>query len=206
MLCHPNRVLVVDDDCATQLIMKRMIEGFGYECDTASDGQEAVAAASKTNYMAIMMDLFMPVMNGCDAAVSINRLRTKEANPVIVGMISIDEPAARKVCLYSGMQEVICKPIQRAALAQCLHQIKSRLENEATTSSLSIFDRQRPAEEIALVRPSPSLPPVILSARSTSPRPAQQRLRRRSSEPLIGDNAACPRRRSSTPLPRPRHP
>ena len=68
-----QRVLVVDDDCATQLIMKRMIEGFGYECDIASDGQEAVAAASSTSYMAIIMDLFMPVMNGCDAAMSIKQ-------------------------------------------------------------------------------------------------------------------------------------
>ena len=200
-----KRILIVDDDCATQLIMKRMIEGLGYECDTASDGQEAVAAASNTNYMAIMMDLFMPVMNGCDAAVSIKQTRTKAATPAIVGMISMDEPAARKVCVDCGMQEVICKPIQRGALAECLRRMESRTgDDETTLSSGGNVDHQGPAEEIASNRTSPFGPAVAVQ--SIASRPSQLWLRRRSSESVIGDTMTLRHCRSSLPTSTPRHP
>jgi CheY-like chemotaxis protein len=202
MPCQRKRILVVDDDCATQLIMKRMIEGFGYECDTASDGQEAVAAASGTNYMAIMMDLFMPVMNGCDAAVSIKKTRTRKETPAIVGMISIDEPAVRKVCVDSGMQEVMCKPIQRATLAQCLRRMESHIGSDISVSTSAAFDHQGPADEIESNRTSPSRPAESYSARSGPSR----LLRRRSSEPHLQEAAVCVYRRSSTSSPNPRHP
>jgi CheY-like chemotaxis protein len=197
-----QRILIVDDDCSTQLIMKRMIEGFGYECDTASDGQEAVAAASSTNYMAIMMDLFMPVMNGCDAAVSIKQNK-KGPSPAIVGMISIDEPAARRLCADSGMQSVICKPIQRATLGQCLHHMESQVGHDAPTSASALPSHQGPADEKDESNPTSPSGPVANSARSTS---SHMRLRRRSSEPLLGMTSACPHRRSSLSSIHPRQP
>ena len=117
------RILVVDDDCTTHLILGKMVKGLGYDCDIASDGQEAVAAASKNEYMAILMDMYMPVLNGCDAAVSISRNVKTRDRPSIVGMISIDEPASRDMCFRAGMQGVLSKPIQQSELGQCLHQI-----------------------------------------------------------------------------------
>ena len=116
------RILVVDDDCTSHLILKKMVEGMGYDCDVASNGQEAVDAAEK-NYMAILMDIFMPVLNGCEAAVSIAEIGQSN-RPSIIGMISINEPALREVCTLAGMESVLCKPILKSVLSKTLQLIR----------------------------------------------------------------------------------
>jgi CheY-like chemotaxis protein len=168
------RVLVVDDDFTSQLILKKMVEGFGYDCDVASNGQEAITAALNQNYMAIMMDMFMPVLNGCDAAASITHENTAN-HPSIVGMISIDEKASRMLCEQAGMKQVLCKPIQRATLGQCLLKIKEVHRKSVDVSeSISSSDGQPECPSTAEI--SNDLP----EQSATQPRP--QRLRRRSSE------------------------
>jgi len=117
-------VLIADDDGTSRLILKRMVEGMGYDCDIVTNGQEAVAAAGRKKYKAIMMDMFMPVLSGCDAAASISQSMPKD-QPCIVGMISIDEPDIKETCIDAGMHSVLCKPIEKKALRECLDHIES---------------------------------------------------------------------------------
>ena len=161
-----QRVLVVDDDCTSHLILKKMVEGMGYDCDVASNGQEAVAAAAKNNYVAILMDMFMPVLNGCDAAVCIGKMAPAD-QPSIVGMISIDDPASREVCMLAGMEDVLCKPVQKSVLAKILNHTLARYvkpkQEEASAdpclaSSSSKTQSEMTSSEIAIpsqhIRPS----------------------------------------------------
>ena len=190
------RVLVVDDDCTSQLILKKMVEGFGYDCDIASNGQEAVEAASTHSYLAIVMDMFMPVLGGCDAAASITR-RAGDHHPTIVGMISIDEGASRVLCQEAGMQEVLCKPIQRASLGQCLHRIKS-MHTNLPESSQEVQSNNHQREDSSCTAPKAGNT-SILSNTHVPPRRAL--LRRRSSESFEGESLLCPQqaRRLSSP-------
>ena len=117
----PTQVLVVDDDLTSLLILQRMIRDLGFECETAANGAEAVEAANKKNFCAVFMDYMMPVMNGCDAAEKIKDMRNDGVqSSLIIGMISLDDPATRSQCQNSGMSAVLCKPIDRSALARCL--------------------------------------------------------------------------------------
>ena len=178
------RVLVVDDDFTAQLILKRMIEGMGYECDTASNGKDAVAAVSTKNYSAILMDMFMPVLNGCDAAISISQMEPKD-QPSIVGMVSIDDAASRELCMQAGMQAVLRKPIQHPTLGQCLNRMEAtRRSHDADTEACA---QQRPAAEVSAVQCSQ---PAMQQSRLLRAKP-----RRRASETLDKEPVQCALRR-----------
>lgn len=57
-------ILVVDDNPTNRLLLKYMIEGHGYECDQANDGDVSVEMAKEKRYDLIFMDMMMPKMNG----------------------------------------------------------------------------------------------------------------------------------------------
>jgi CheY-like chemotaxis protein len=119
---HQHSVLIVDDDCASLLVAKRMVESLGYHCDIAHDGAEALAASSRQDYSLILMDNLMPVMNGLDATKEIMCRRIYSA-PKIFGMVSIDDSATRSACIESGMSKVMLKPLRRSSLIKCLNDI-----------------------------------------------------------------------------------
>jgi len=65
-------VLVVDDSQDARLLYSTYLEGCGYRVLTAEDGEEAVRTAKNEWPAAIVMDLAMPKVDGCEA---IRRLR-----------------------------------------------------------------------------------------------------------------------------------
>ena len=65
-------VLVVDDSPDTRLVYSDYLEDCGFRVLTAEDGEEAVRVAKNEWPAAIVMDLAMPNVDGCEA---IRRLR-----------------------------------------------------------------------------------------------------------------------------------
>ena len=61
------KVLVVEDIALNQLLMKTLLDDFGFENDIAENGQMAIEKLKKISYDIILMDLQMPVMNGFEA-------------------------------------------------------------------------------------------------------------------------------------------
>jgi signal transduction histidine kinase/DNA-binding response OmpR family regulator len=59
-----SRVLVVDDDPDALDLAVAMIEGAGYEIDTAKNGREALDAMARNRPDAIILDLMLPEMDG----------------------------------------------------------------------------------------------------------------------------------------------
>jgi CheY-like chemotaxis protein len=81
----PHRdVLVVDDDAATRVLLETLLCRAGLTVQTASDGEEAVEALDHCHVDAIVMDLFMPKMNGTDLLESLSRERRDLLPHVIV--------------------------------------------------------------------------------------------------------------------------
>ena len=59
-------VLIVDDDAATRALLEVLLSRAGFTVWTAGDGDEAAEALDDGEVDAIVMDLFMPKMNGTD--------------------------------------------------------------------------------------------------------------------------------------------
>src|SRR5664280_26330 len=58
------KVLVVEDIALNQLLMRTLLDDFGFECDIATNGKIAIEMLQAKSYDIILMDLQMPEMNG----------------------------------------------------------------------------------------------------------------------------------------------
>jgi len=125
-LCAGNcRVLVVDDNLTGQLVLRRLLEQVGYAVDVAGDGREAVNRCRTTDYVAVFMDIRMPVLDGCSATRLIRALPAGESLPVI-GVTAGDREARRR-CLEAGMNDFMEKPLNKADLQRVLTRWLGRL-------------------------------------------------------------------------------
>lgn len=125
-LCTGNcRVLVVDDNLTGQLVLRRLLEQVGYVVDVAGDGREAVNRCRTTDYVAVFMDIRMPVLDGCSATRLIRALPAGESLPVI-GVTAGDRDARRR-CLEAGMNDFMEKPLNKADLQRVLTRWLGRL-------------------------------------------------------------------------------
>jgi PAS domain S-box-containing protein len=123
----PMRILVADDNEINQMVACKFLQKLGYEVEVARNGREAVEAASRTPYDAILMDCEMPELDGYDATRAIRQRETGQDRriPVIAltGHASADD---ERVCLKAGMDAVLTKPVTLPALRGTLDRILRR--------------------------------------------------------------------------------
>ncbi len=107
-----RRVLVAEDDPATQIVASFLLEDAALLPDVVNNGQEAVdRVRAGGDYALILMDLHMPVMNGPDAAHAIRQLPGTAAIPILALTADAFEKD-RQRCLEAGMNGHIGKPIE----------------------------------------------------------------------------------------------
>ena len=110
-----HKVLVVDDDWDVQDAVSETLQDAGFKVTCATNGQEALSYLNQHPAPdAILLDLFMPVMNGWETVRAIKRRDDLSAIPVIV--ITASEP-------YWGYpaSPVLRKPIDRDQLVNAVH-------------------------------------------------------------------------------------
>lgn len=115
-------VLVVDDSATSCIVMKKQLEKFGCAVITVNDGPSALQLMENTRFDMILLDSFMPGMDGPEV---VREIRTRETDmgmdrvPVI-GITGEEDPALIARCRESGMDEVLIKPLREVALQKIL--------------------------------------------------------------------------------------
>ncbi len=104
------RILLVEDNMINQKVAVRMLQKLGYTCDIAKNGKEAVEAVTEKGYDLLFMDCQMPVMDGFEATRAIRKLEEVGDVP-IVAMTANVMKGDRELCIESGMNDYISKPI-----------------------------------------------------------------------------------------------
>lgn len=108
-------ILVVDDNRSSQLVMAALMESAGQNFSVVSSGQSAINFVRDNRVSLILMDCFMPGMDGYEATSHIRRLGHTGANLPIVGM-SATSNADLDAVEYAGMNDFVVKPITRNKL------------------------------------------------------------------------------------------
>lgn len=103
------RVLVVEDIAINQLLMKTVLEDFGFDIKIASNGRIAIEKLAETNFDIILMDLQMPEMNGFEATRYI-RSTLKSNIPIIALTADVTTVDVAK-CKEVGMNDYLAKPV-----------------------------------------------------------------------------------------------
>ena len=108
------KVLVVEDIALNQLLMKTLLDDFGFERDIAANGKIAIEKLQTKSYDIILMDLQMPEMNGFEATEYIrNKMNSKI--PIIALTADVTTVDLAK-CKAVGMNDYIAKPVDEKVL------------------------------------------------------------------------------------------
>ncbi|MES2587338.1 MAG: ATP-binding protein [Bacteroidota bacterium] len=108
------KVLVVEDIALNQLLMKTLLDDFGFERDIASNGKIAIEKLESKSFDIILMDLQMPVMNGFETTEYIrNKMNSKI--PIIALTADVTTVDIEK-CKEVGMNDYIAKPVDERVL------------------------------------------------------------------------------------------
>ena len=108
------KVLVVEDIALNQLLMKTLLDDFGFERDIASNGKIAIEKLQAKTYDIILMDLQMPEMNGFEATEYI-RSTMHSKIPIIALTADVTTVDLAK-CRSVGMNDYIAKPVDERVL------------------------------------------------------------------------------------------
>ncbi len=132
------RILIVEDDIASQIFLKAVLKPFG-QCDTAGDGAAAVrayaeAALDGAPFDVVFMDIMIPEMNGLAA---IDRIRDYEAHnrrsvprPAQVVVVTATEDSQNIIHAYctGDVFAYMKKPLERQEVEATMAKIASALE------------------------------------------------------------------------------
>ena len=143
------KVLLVEDMALNQLLMKTVLEDFGFECDIAVNGKMAIEKLSviapfgnTAVYDVILMDLHMPEMNGFEATQFI-RNTLKSDIPIIAITADVTTVDLAK-CKAAGMNDYIAKPIDEKLLYS---KIKGLVKNSAGIKPIAVNEIKKTLQE-----------------------------------------------------------
>ena len=105
-----QRVLVVDDEPLNRLLLRELFNQSGFETLEAENGKDAVEKALQWHPALILLDLWMPVMDGFTAAQRIRQLNLPQ-QPVIIAISASVFNKDREKCSICGCDDFIAKPV-----------------------------------------------------------------------------------------------
>jgi len=108
------KVLVVEDIPLNQLLMKTLLDDFGFERDIADNGKIAIEKMQTKTYDVVLMDLQMPEMNGFEATDYIRNVMHSDI-PIIALTADVTTVDLAK-CKSVGMNDYIAKPVDERIL------------------------------------------------------------------------------------------
>ncbi|MEW5855533.1 MAG: response regulator [Myxococcota bacterium] len=117
----PHRVLIVDDDESARITFGSLLEEHGYVVETASNGQEALRRIQKRPPVdLIVLDLFMPVMDGWQFREEQKRIPAVALIPVVV--VSAAELATQSIDAAAHLE----KPVAFERLLEEIWRVSER--------------------------------------------------------------------------------
>lgn len=121
------QILLVEDNPINQQVSKLMLGKLNYEVTLAENGQHALdilQGAPAGRFNLILMDCQMPVMDGFDAtrAIRAGLAGSKHQQITIIALTANAMDEDKELCLASGMDDYLAKPIQLQTLKDKLEQ------------------------------------------------------------------------------------
>ncbi len=107
MARESGTLLIVDDEENVRNLLKRALEGAGYEVVTATNGQEALDKASQLNIEMVLLDIKMPGIPGMEV---LRQLTTNWPEICVIMATAVAEAQTAVEAMKLGAYDYITKP------------------------------------------------------------------------------------------------
>ena len=125
LLTRGLKLLLADDNETNRMLYAAVLGRNGHSVTTVADGAEAVAAAEKSAFDAVLMDIQMPVMNGRDAIIAIRSGAGPNAETPIVALTADAFSGNHGPYLAAGADTVVTKPVDWSVFSDVLTRLTS---------------------------------------------------------------------------------
>lgn len=120
-----NKVLVVEDDYATSKLLSNYLTKWGYEPVIVNSAKQALNIINSENFLAILMDILLPDMNGFEFMKMIREHPNARHTPIIICSVEAEQQKA----FMMGAVEYFVKPINYKYLVEVLTSYKLKKDS-----------------------------------------------------------------------------
>jgi CheY-like chemotaxis protein/anti-sigma regulatory factor (Ser/Thr protein kinase) len=115
-----SSILVVEDDRSTRELLTETLKTAGFSVASAEDGVAALERLRTGSYDLMLLDVWMPRMNGLDVLAALPK---DGPRPRVVVMTSDDTPETLLRAVREQTWRYVTKPVDPEALAELLHEV-----------------------------------------------------------------------------------
>ena len=113
-----KKILIVEDDFASELMLEMMLEDFCKFPLIAIDGLEAVRLCKENpDIDIVLMDIKLPELNGYEAT---KKIREFNKDIIIIAQTSYAFPDDREKSITAGCNDYISKPYNQSDLTELI--------------------------------------------------------------------------------------
>jgi CheY-like chemotaxis protein len=119
-----TRILIIDDDAAVRSATKILLEAKGFEAVAVADGKSGIAAINNDSFDLVIVDLFMPDMDGLETTKAVRQ--RKPSMPIIAisgflfGGKCPEMPNFDAMAAEAGAISTLYKPFRPGELLQAI--------------------------------------------------------------------------------------
>jgi two-component system response regulator HydG len=139
------KVLMVDDDEAICRVMSLILEGEGFEVETAFTGKDAIKKSRSRVYDAAILDFRLPDMEGTKVLKEMSEISPKMVKIMLTGYPSVQNAVDS---LNFGADAYLVKPPNPEEVINSIREKLQKREEEAlaTEERISVFLKTRTAK------------------------------------------------------------
>ena len=118
------KIMVVEDDNASQKLLKKLVENYTKEIIIVDNGSEAIETCrNNPDIDLILMDMRIPQINGYEAT---RKIREFNKDVIIIAQTAFGLSGDREKSIEAGCNDYISKPINREKLNELIHKYFSQ--------------------------------------------------------------------------------
>ncbi len=119
------RVLCIEDDAETRILLRKGLEAAGMTVDTVWGGEKGLQAAMSGRFDCVLLDIMMPGMDGHQVLQSLRSQGLTRRLPVVM-VTARDDPDTRARAEAAGVDGFVSKPFEIAKLVETVRSLVER--------------------------------------------------------------------------------
>ena len=136
MLTTAARILLAEDNPGNRMLVKAFLKGTQFEIDEAENGALAVKKFTSQKYDVVLMDMYMPVVDGYEATAAIRKWEreNKAARTPVIALTAAAMSGDMQRSLDAGCDFHVTKPVSKSVLLNLLESLLKSGADEAPVS------------------------------------------------------------------------